>query len=299
MSLLQNVALVGASGSMGSVILEKLQDAGDFNITVLRRNGSTATFSSNIHVVDVDYESVEDLTAALKGQDVVVSAIATFQILPQKKIIDAAVAAGVKRFLPSEFGCNLYQPKARQLPVFQQKVEIEDYLVEKSKTSGITYTFVYNNSFLDWGLQNDFILKVSDYKPVIYNDGEHIFSATRLASIADAVVGILRHPDETKNRPVYIKDVDISQHQLLELAKKAAPEKSWEPSYVKLEDIVAKADARLAQGLFDAETFVPYILQAVFDPAYEGRFLKTDNELLGLKGKTQDEVFEIVKQYVK
>lgn len=299
MSSIKNVALIGASGSLGTVILKKLQDAGDFNIKVLRRNGSTATFSSNVHVEDVDYESVEALTAALKGQDAVVSAIGTMQILPQKKVIDAAVAAGVKRFLPSEYGCNLAHPKARKLPVFQMKVEIEDYLIEQSKTSDITYTFVYNNSFLDWGLQYDFILKVSDYKPVIYNDGEQIFSATSLPTIADAVVGVLHHPEETKNRPIYIKDVDISQHQLLALAKKAAPEKPWEPSYVKLDDVIAKSNERLAQGLFDFETFVPYIYQAIFDPSYEGRFIKTDNELLGLKGKTDEELFEIVKQYVK
>lgn len=295
----KNVALTGASGSVGAIILEKLLAAGTFNVTVLRRAGSKSTFPAGVTVVDADFDSVSSLAAALKGQEVLVSAVTMTALLAQKTLVDASVAAGVRRFIPSEYGCDVFHPKAKALPVFAHKVEVEEYIFEKSRESGLEYTFVFNNCFLDWGLQHDFILRISDYKPVIYDDGETVFSSTNVSTVADGIVGILNHPEETKNRPVYIKDVDTTQNQLLALAKKAAPEKPWAPVHVKLDDVTAAADARLAQGLLDLETFAPYIFRSVFDASYGGRFEKTDNELLGIKGKTEEELFEIVKAAVK
>lgn len=298
MSSYKNIALAGASGSLGSVILERLRAHG-FNVKVLRRTGSSSTFPEGVNVVDVDYSSVEQLTAALKGQDALVSAVGSMQIAVQDVLVDAAVAARVKRFLPSDFGSNLANAKTRQLPVFTHKVKIQDYLVEKAKTSDLTYTFVCNNAFLDWGLEHGFLLKTSDYKPTIIDGGDIIFSATTLSSVGDAVAGIMNHPEETKNRFVHIEDIKISQNKLLELSKKVAPEKPWAPAYVKLDDLTANADARLAAGKIDMETFAPYLFRAVLDPTYEGNFHKTDNELLGIKGRTEADVVEILKRNIK
>ena len=59
---------------------------------------------------------------------------------------------------------------------------------------------------------------------------------------------------------------------------------------------VKKADERLAQGLYDMETFFPYLIKAVMDPEYGSNFEKTDNELLGIKGKSEAELEEIVRK---
>ncbi|CAG9981912.1 unnamed protein product [Clonostachys byssicola] len=297
MSAIKNVAITGASGSLGTVIFEHLI-ASKFNITVLRRHGSSSKFPEGTKVIDVNFDSLDELTAALKGQDALVSSVGSSLLQGQKLLVDAAIAAGVSRFLPSEFGSNLDFPNTRKLPVFAHKVEVQDYLIEKAKTSPITYTFVYNSAFLDWGLQHNFILGHADGKPAIYDGGDITFSATTLSTVADAVIGVLSHPEETKNRAVYIEDTKITQNKLLELAKKADPSKKWEPQAAKVDDVTAKADARLAQGIFDFETFAPYLFRAIFDPAYGGNFKKTDNELLGLKGLTEEQVYEVVKKQV-
>lgn len=296
MSSLRNIALVGASGSLGSPILKKLQAANTFNIKVLRRNGSTATFPESVNVVDVDFDSVESLTAALKGQDAVVSAAGTMQIAGQTLIVDAAIAAGVKRFLPSEFGCDLDNTSTRKLPVYTQKVQVQDYIIEKSKSNDFSYTFVYNGAFLDWGIDHGFLLTTADGKPSLIDGGDLPFSTTTLNSVADAVVGVLNHPDETKNRAVFIEDAKVTQNKLLKLAKQAAPSKVWEPTYPKLDDLTAKADERLSQGLLDFETFVPYLYRAVLSPGYGGNFDKTDNELLGVKGVTDADILALFKK---
>lgn len=299
MSAYKNVVLAGATGSLGSRIFEKLVAAGKFNITLLRRQGSTSTLPSGYNAIDVDYESVESLTAALKGQDVVISAAGSFSIASQKALIEASLAAGVKRYIPSDFGSDLDVPQTRILPVYTSKIEMQDYLIEKSKTTDITYTFIYNGAFLDWGLEHGFLLKVKDNKPSLINGGDAVFSTTTLDSVGDAVVGVLSHPEETKNRTVRVESIKLTQLRLLELAKQAVPEKSWEPENLNLADAVAASDKQRAEGNIGPFTFIPYLWQAVLQPGYGGSFKETDNKLLGIKPTTEADVIEILKAVLK
>ena len=52
------------------------------------------------------------------GVDAVVSVLGAPALTTQKAFIDAAAEAGVKRFLPSEFGCDTQAPYLYILPVF-------------------------------------------------------------------------------------------------------------------------------------------------------------------------------------
>ncbi len=296
MSSIKNVAIVGASGSLGSVIFEKFVASGKFRVRVLKRASSSAKFPPGTEVVDVDYNSLESAKSALAGQDAVILVLNGADVQAQKNIVDAAIATGVKRLIPSDFGSNMDNPNTRKLPVFVQKIEVQDYIIEKSKTTSLTYTTVYNGAFFDWGIKHNFLLNGSEGKASLIDDGEYIFSATTLPSIADGVIGILSHPEETKNRAVYIHNAVLSQNQLLSLAKKANPNKSWEVTHVKLSELTKESDERLAKGLYDLQTFGPYIIRAIFDPAYGGNYTGfTDNELLGVKEFNEAELLEIVK----
>ena len=299
MSTIKNVAITGASGSLGSVVLQKLLNAKDLNVLVLRRNGSSAAFPAEVKVIDVDFDSIDSLTAALQGQDAVIATVGMGGVAPQIKLIDAAIAAGVQRFIPSEFGSDLSVPKTRALPVFGEKVKVSDYLHEKAAAGKITYTDVYNSAFADWGLKMNFILDHSNYQPKMWDGGNSTFSTTTLDSVANGVVGILSHLDETKNRPVYLEDMKITQKQLLEMARQVAPERPWAPQDVSIDETVAKSDERIAQGIYDRETLVPYIFKACLQPEYGCNFEKNDMALLGVKQKTEEDLFKIVKQYVK
>ncbi|KAK5996888.1 hypothetical protein PT974_02235 [Cladobotryum mycophilum] len=296
MAPIKNVAIAGAAGDLGEVVFAQLVASNKFNITVLRRNGSKSTYPAGTKVVDVDFESVDSLKAALVGQDAVVSTLASSALAIQKVLVDAAAAAGVQRFIPSEFGCDLGNPLTQKLPVFAHKVEVQEHLEQVAKSSQLSYTLVYNAAFLDWGLEKNFIFNSSEYKPVIYDSGDVTFTATTLSTVVDAIIGVLENPEETKNRPIFIESIKITQNQLLALAKQVAPEKPWEPKHVKLDDIIAVSNARLAQGLFDAETFVPYLFRAIFDESYGSNFQKTDNELLGLKQATEQDIIDIFKR---
>jgi hypothetical protein len=53
-------------------------------------------------VKKLDYDDSEALLSAFSGNDAVISTISTTSIGVQAKIIEAAVQANVKRFIPSD-----------------------------------------------------------------------------------------------------------------------------------------------------------------------------------------------------
>ncbi|OBS29440.1 hypothetical protein FPOA_03376 [Fusarium poae] len=299
MSALKNIAIAGAAGDLGSAVFSALVNSSKFNLTVLTRKDSKSTFPSGTKVVQVDYDSLESLTAALQGQDAVVSTVGSLAIPSQNLLIDAAVAAGVKRFLPSEFGSNLVVPSVRKLPVFGTKVAIEDKLIELAKQGKITYTFVYNGAFLDWGIKQNFLLDFASPEITLWDGGNAEFSTTTLATVGDAVVGVLTHPQETQDRIVYVQDTVLTQKKLLELAKEVSPEKEWKVKDGKIDDLTAQSDANVAKGIYDWPTLSAYLFRSLFDAKSVPKYEKLDNELLGIKGVTDEQIKEFLKAHIQ
>jgi hypothetical protein len=166
MSSYKNIAVVGvsihhlhvkddpltrsqASGNTGKIIIDGLSSTTKFNITVLSRKESKATFPQGITVRTTDF-SETDLVSALKGQDVVISALGVEGFSQQQTIVDAAVRAGVKRFLPSEFSSSSEDPAVLRLfPLFEQKKDLIEYLKTKEK-DGLTWTGLATGLLFDW-----------------------------------------------------------------------------------------------------------------------------------------------------
>lgn len=122
-----------------------------FTVSVLSRKESSSTFPSHIKVHQVDSSYPEDeLLAAFKGQDAVILLLPPIDIGVHKGVIDAAIKAGVKRVLPSEFGSDTsIQAVIDQVPVFKGKQEVTQYLESKEDT-GLTWTAIVTGGFLDW-----------------------------------------------------------------------------------------------------------------------------------------------------
>ena len=151
MSPLQNVIIVGAGGRLGPHILRAFGSDSHFKVSVLSRASSASKFPSHIkvHTVGDDYPQA-DLLKALKGQDVVVSTIATTSAEVQKKFNDASVETGVRRFVPSEFGCDVRNEKGFNIipQFFKGKVDTVDYLKSK-ESEGLTWTTFVTGSFFE------------------------------------------------------------------------------------------------------------------------------------------------------
>jgi saccharopine dehydrogenase-like NADP-dependent oxidoreductase len=138
-----------ASGNLGAIILPALLEAKVFRVTVLTRSSNTTTFPAGVTVIRTSYEKFA-LEEVMKGKDAIISAIGASGFQEQKVIIDAAIKAGVKRFIPSEFSTNTLSEAVRQLvPVFEPKKAILEYLMEKEST-GLTWTGLSIGAMFDW-----------------------------------------------------------------------------------------------------------------------------------------------------
>ncbi|KAG4414189.1 hypothetical protein IFR04_012676 [Cadophora malorum] len=292
MSAIKNVAVLGGAGTLGAPVLKAIIDSGKFNITVITRPSSTSTFPSGVKTVRADPTSIDELTAALKGQDAVVSTVARAGVRGQTVLVDAAIAAGVKRILPSEYAGDLSNPNAATLPPFADKIHVRKYIEAKvAAGADITYSFLVSSIFLDWGLDYEMLLEWRSPTPTLYNGGEFEFSATTLATVGKAVAGVLSHPEETKNRVVYVHDIAISQKKLLEMARKVAPERSWSPIMVSMDERKKWLKSKADEGDYTSGPVVfGYLGLAVFQDGYGGRLPMLDNELLGIKEMTDADI---------
>lgn len=92
-----SIALIGASGNVGSHILKELSDRG-YRVTAIARGARKIAKLPNVTPVEGDVTDERALIALLKGHDIVISAI-HFTVVDPHTLIDAVKQAGAKRFL--------------------------------------------------------------------------------------------------------------------------------------------------------------------------------------------------------
>ncbi|KAL7931457.1 hypothetical protein V8C35DRAFT_329480 [Trichoderma chlorosporum] len=231
--IIKKVMLVGAGGNLGTHVLHSLIEA-RFNVSVMSRTSSEAIFPDNVQVYKTDY-SESSLINALKGHDAVVSAIGGGGLKEQQNIIDAAIIAGVKRFIPSEYGIDVCHPKAMEIvPFFRQKEQVNAYLRSK-ESQGLTWTSIATGPFLDWGL------------------GAGLFGfdlknrTTILPTVGNAIASVLTHASDTANKRIFVHSFRTTQKQLLEILEEQTGT-SWKVSYVPANEMISVGRQKMSNG---------------------------------------------------
>eukprot|EP00753_Platysulcus_tardus_P019650 PLAT7390.1.p2 GENE.PLAT7390.1~~PLAT7390.1.p2 ORF type:complete len:422 (+),score=230.04 PLAT7390.1:102-1367(+) len=102
--------LVG-SGAIAAAIASAASARDDVQLRVLVRAGTDAAKKEVLaklgaELVEGDLADAGSLAAACAGQDVVISAVSGKAIPEQAALVHAAAAAGVRRFVPSQFGVD-------------------------------------------------------------------------------------------------------------------------------------------------------------------------------------------------
>lgn len=294
------VALAGATGNLGMPVLEALLGA-EFCVIVLSRiggNSSKLAPHPNLTIVEVDFNSTQSLIAALQEAEVVVSCLATLALGSQNPLIDASVAAGVRRFIPAEFGMDSRNPLCVVLPVCVPKVNTQRYLQEKANSNrGFSYTCIANGLFLDWGLRMGFIINPASHTATLYNGGDVPFSTTTLADVAKAILGVIKSQGQTANRILYIHSAVTTQNKLIQYAKDKDG-KDWHISSKDTEEIRQESVAELAkgpQGNINA-AMDGFCVCASWNTDYGCDFSShLDNDLLGVKMMNEAELKALVR----
>ncbi|GAA6035824.1 hypothetical protein JCM8097_005725 [Rhodosporidiobolus ruineniae] len=141
MSLVKSVVLAGA-GNLGGFVLEELINSG-FDVTVFSRPSSDKQFPPGVKVNKVDYSDESAVADAVKGADAVVSTLTALD--SQANLIRAAKKAGVKLFVPGEFGNPSTKLTPEDHPALHGKKKAQDLLKEVQ----LPAILVFTGPFLD------------------------------------------------------------------------------------------------------------------------------------------------------
>ncbi|KAE8327567.1 NAD(P)-binding protein [Aspergillus sergii] len=293
---IENVVIAGATGNLGSHILTELVSYGGFNITVLTRK-TGATFPSGVTAKVVDFSSPEALSLALQGQDAVVDAILSPDPTVSIGLIDAAVSAGVYRYIAPEFSIHPKYDKMRSLPVFRGKAQIYDHLKKVANDQKITWTAISNGAFLDWCLRTGFLnVDLINKKIVLMNDGTRVFPLTVLPAVGTAVANALAQAEKTKNMHFSIYSVQKSQKEIADLAKEALGADGWEIKSQDMEKVFEGALSAVAIGDYSWTVVGDLIRYSLATPGYSGLVEQNHNDLLGVRPMSDEQVKALIKE---
>ncbi|KAJ5668267.1 uncharacterized protein N7477_006837 [Penicillium maclennaniae] len=297
-SILKNVAVVGASGSVGNIILDALIFSASFSVTVISRKESEALFPEGVTVLKSDF-SEASLEAAFRGQDAVVSAVGATAFSEQKAFVDAAIRAGVQRFIPSEFSASSQSDAVLQLlPLLEQKNKLIKYLKSK-KASGLTWTGIATSGLFDWGLRNGFLeFDISTRTATIWDGGDKSFTLTNEKQLGRSVISVLENPQATSNQYLYVASVETTQNEIVKTLEQVTGAR-WTIKSTTTNEQVSAAVEKLTAGDFSGALALVPATCFGNTPGLCANYVKEQklaNDMLGLEMESvQDTIMRVVQ----
>ncbi len=148
----QTILVAGGTGNLGGRIV-KASIARGAEVRAIVRNGSEPEKIKKLtelgaKVIAIDISNVEEVQQACQGASCVVSALSGLHdviVDSQTKLLDAAIKAGVPRFIPSDFASDFTKLPAGENRNFDLRKEFHQYLDK----SPIAATSILNGAFAD------------------------------------------------------------------------------------------------------------------------------------------------------
>jgi uncharacterized protein YbjT (DUF2867 family) len=215
--------IVGATGHLGQELVKACRQQGH-EVHVLVRTATRKdparmkhlqAAGPTIHEGDLaDYES---LLRACRAVDTVVSAVGSLQITDEGPLVTAAKEAGVRRFVPSDFGLDPVAAGPGSCVLFDAKAALHKAV----RGSGIPYTFVHANGFFTyWVFSLGDLSRLGGKIPPdevnVYGDGNVMGAMTSLPDVARVTVRALNDP-KMQDKEIRITANTITQNLLIAL----------------------------------------------------------------------------------
>ena len=146
------ILVAGGTGNLGGRIIKVLLAKGADVRAIVR----STTDNSKVHkleqqgvkVIRVSVSDVSELTQACKGASCIISALQGLHdviVDTQSVLLDAAIAAGVPRFIPSDYSCDFTKLSVGDNRNFDLRREFHEHLQKRS----IAATTIFNGAFAD------------------------------------------------------------------------------------------------------------------------------------------------------
>ena len=157
------ILVAGATGNLGSQIITSLREKGA-NVRAVGRPGTdpekiNKLEQQGVEVVPVDMSDAAQLTEACEGVACVVSALQRLHdviVDTQTALLNAALAAGVPRFIPSDFSSDftkLADGDNRNFDLrrtFKERIDKTDIQATSILNGGFAYLLTFDMPLLDY-----------------------------------------------------------------------------------------------------------------------------------------------------
>lgn len=305
----ENIAIVGAGGSVGSYVARALLQTQEHKVTAISRVGSASKLPDGVIVKHVNYDEPETLVAALRGQDVL---IITMNVMAppdtQRKLIDAAAEADVPWIVPNEWGGDPTQ-KALVAEAFpgSTNAATREYIesVGKSAWIGAVCSFWYEFSLA--GSPYRFGFDFQDRSVTFFDDGNAPIDTSTWEQCGRAVAALLslpvlpadeEHDDKTptlsqfRNKFLYLSSFNVSQRDMFDsvLRVTGTAESDWTVRHQDSKERYAEGVSMLKAG--NRQGFAQLMYTRTFYPTDEANYARRGllhNDLLGLPKEDFDE----------
>lgn len=209
------IVLAGGTGDLGGRIATALGRR-QVAFRALVRPGSSAAMRASLEatgatVLEVDYDDAVALKSACAGSSCVVSALNGLQpvmIGTQGKLLDAAVASGVPRFIPSDYSLDFTKTRAGD----NRNLDVRRMFMARIDGAPIRATSVLNGAFSDLLTGQAPIVLHKRRKVLYWGDADQQLDFTTKDDVADYVAEVAL--DDGAPRFLRIAGAMVSPRQL-------------------------------------------------------------------------------------
>ncbi|KAG9943794.1 hypothetical protein KCU85_g8395, partial [Aureobasidium melanogenum] len=267
----KNVLVVGAGGQIGGQIVHQLLKEGKHNVSALTRPQSHSVMPSGVHSIHkANYDSPNELSAAMQGQDVlVITMSAVAQPSSSIALIDAAAAAGIKYIIPNEWGVDRAQVQiGKDIMLAERAIKITQYIESKGlKWISIACGFWYEHSLA--GSEARFGFDFAKRSVTFFDDANVKITVTTWPQTALCLARVLALPFETSSGPsiskyensqVFVSSFFVSQRDMLASVLRVTgdQESDWTITSEATDDRFARGMGMLQKGDFTGFPLVMY-----------------------------------------
>ncbi|KAI4518731.1 NAD(P)-binding protein [Schizophyllum commune Loenen D] len=258
----KSIAVAGAQGSVGKPTILALASFPDISVLALTRKVATRSdwLSRGVVHAGIDFDDVDGTADVLREHrvEVLISAVSHGSVLAQIPLADAAKAAGVRLFVPSEFGTIAIGWREEDIPPFlAPKIKVADHL----ESIGLPSLRIFVGMFIEaitTLVGYDAEKKVNILKPLA---GDTPFSATSAPDICGSFIAhvITHYPlSDLANKALRIEGVRLTLHgleaiveALVEKVEEVPPLPGGPPAFV-----LSGLQTSIEKGLMNQETKV-------------------------------------------
>ncbi|KAH6988972.1 oxidoreductase CipA [Ilyonectria sp. MPI-CAGE-AT-0026] len=277
----ERVAIVGASGQIGSFFVEELSKTGKHTVTAITRSAGSTAFPAGVNIATVDYDDQASLVAALEGQQFLIITMAlTAPRDSQDKLIRAAAKAGVPYVMPNWYGVDFANKELLADCPFPPQLTGTTALIEELGVSSwvILSCGMWYEYSLSVGLDT-FGIDIKNREVIWIDEGETMINVSSYRQCGRAISGLLsleeiptqggdasRSLSQFSNNVVYISSFRLSQKDIFESVKRVTGTSNadWKFSKETAAGRWKEAADRIQKG--DWSAFLKQLYSRVFFP---------------------------------